>query len=389
VIPISVMVTNKGTVSQKIKGKFSVGNPSKFSEYYRPIVTWNLTYKCNLRCIHCYIKAGPEGNHELNGKVLFRIAEDIVKHNIPMVIMSGGEPLLRREIYDLARYLNSNGVKLVLSSNGTLITKEIAEKLWELEFRYVGVSLDSVDPKWHDNFRGVSGAYEAAIKGLMNAKAYDLPVGIRFTVTSKNISDVPRILDLAIDNEVERLTFYHLSSSGRAKDMDKSWYLNATQYIWFIDKLIHYSREYAGRIEIQTTLAPFDGIYVADRVARDKKHFWKCIELVKAQGGCGRKFISIYPNGMVYPCQFVDFYPLGNVLETGLADILRIDGNKLDYFIETHKYLKGPKCSNCPFKFICQGGDRVRAYYLGGSLYADDPQCHLDIIKIANRWEYE
>jgi radical SAM protein with 4Fe4S-binding SPASM domain len=89
---------------------------------------------------------------------------------------------------------------------------------------------------------------------------------------------------------------------------------------------------------------------------------------------------------MVYPCQFVDFYPLGNVLETGLADILRIDGNKLDYFIETHKYLKGPKCSNCPFKFICQGGDRVRAYYLGGSLYADDPQCHLDIIKIASRW---
>ena len=386
-IPVSVMVTGVGTVSQDIKGHFDVKKPSTFSKYNRPIVTWNLTYRCNLRCIHCYIKAGPEeGGNELSGSHLFKIADKIVELDIPMVILSGGEPLLRKEIYDIAKVLGDGGVKLVLSSNGTLITRDIAERLWELEFRYVGVSLDSIDPRWHDEFRNMTGAYDAALKGLENAVNAGLPVGIRFTVTSRNIYDVPKIIDLSVDNNISRITFYHLSSSGRARDMDRSWYLTQDKYRWFMDTLINYSSRYKGRIEIQTTLAPFDGIYIADKLAKDKKSFWSYMEMIKSQGGCGRKFISIYPDGTVYPCQFIDFLPLGHLARSELEDIIEGNNEAMKYFIETYRYLKGPKCGACIFKYICQGGDRARAYYLGGSIYSDDPQCHLDIDSISSRW---
>lgn len=387
-IPITVMVAGIGTVSHKIKGVFGPGRPSRFAEVLRPVVVWNLTYACNLRCPHCYIDAGPPHEGELGTEEALDLVDQLSEIRSPLVIFSGGEPLIRKDFLEVAKYAASKGLKLALSTNGTLITRELARALAELGFAYVGVSIDSPIPEWHDKFRGVSGAFDAAMRGIRNSMEAGLLTGIRYTVMRYNVDEVPLIIKLALNLGIPRVTFYHLSSAGRARAISPDWYITPIQYFNFIDYLIEVSKRYAGRLEVETTMAPFDGIYVADRVARSGEEFRSLMEVVSAQGGCGRKIISIYPDGTARPCQFVDFIELGNVRERGLRDILTPDHPGIEYFTETHKYLKGPKCSECPFKEVCNGGDRIRAYYLGGGLHGDDPQCFLEVDQICERWGF-
>lgn len=387
IIPITVLTSDRGTVSYVIKGKFGRGNPSKFSGIFRPIITWNLTYGCNLKCIHCYTNAGVKRRGELSREDCLDLIDQIASIKAPLLIFSGGEPLLRNDFYELAEYAASKNLRLVLSTNGTLISEDVAKRLAQLQFIYIGVSIDSPYPEWHDMFRGVRGAFNDALKGLKNCSKYGLNTGIRYIVTSYNVDDVPDIINLALRMNIRRITFYHLSSSGRAIKLSIDWYMKPNQYFKFMDYLIESSRRYAHQLEIETTMAPFDGIYVADKISRSHEEFWELIEVVKAQGGCGRKIISIYPDGNVYPCQFVDFIMLGNVKERNLREILDIRNPGFKYFVEIHKYLKGPKCSKCPFKEVCGGGDRIRAYYLGGGLYGDDPLCYLDTKEIYEKWK--
>lgn len=370
-IPISVMVAGEGTTSFRIKGKYGVGRPSGFAAPLRPAVTWNITRRCNLKCLHCYIDAGGPDARELSTEEAMDVVDQMAEVGTPMVIFSGGEPLVRPDLFDVAAYAGSKGIKLVLSSNGTLITREIARRLKDLGFYYVGISLDSASPDFHDEFRGVRGSFAAAIAGVRNAVEAGLDVGLRFTVTAKNIAEAPHYVDFAASLGVRRITFYHLSAAGRAQRLDRGWWYYPEQYKAFLDSLMAYAKRYAGKIEIETTLAPFDGVYIALEVGGGSEY----LEFVESAGGCGRKMISIYPNGDVYPCQFVDFYKLGNVREARLREILRPEA--VAPFVETEKYLRGPKCSACPYKRYCKGGDRARAYYLTGDIFGDDPLCPL------------
>ncbi len=367
-IPVSTMVTGRGTVSFKIKGKYGVDEPSNFSEVMRPIVSWNMTRRCNLKCLHCYIDAGGEDPNELSTEEAMELIDQFHDVGVPLILMSGGEPLMRRDFMDLAGYASSLGIKLVLSTNGTLITKEAAKRLKSIGFSYVGISLDSIEEKYHDEFRGVNGAFSLALAGIRNSLSEGLDVGLRFTVTALNIDKVADYVDFAASLGVRRVTFYHLSASGRAGRLGGEWWYTPSQYEGFINAIIKYARKYAGKLEIETTLAPYDGIYIAMKSENPSEY----LRFVESTGGCGRKIISIYPNGDVYPCQFIDFVKLGNVRQGKLRDIL---ANGLDLFINTEKYLRGPKCGNCRFKRECKGGDRARAYYLGGDMYGDDPLC--------------
>jgi len=385
-IPVTVMVSRSGTVSYKIKGKFGPGRPSRFSDVFRPVIVWNMTYSCNLRCIHCYIKAGKKGNTELSHNEALRLIDQIEEVKSPLLILSGGEPIVRNDFKELSEYASIKNINLVLSTNGVLINKDIARWLSYLKFRYIGISIDSSRPEWHDEFRGYKGAFKKTMQGIKYCVDVGLPVGLRFTVTRYNVDDVPKIIELAVKNKINRITFYHLSAAGRARDMGKDWYMTPEQYEQFINILIEASLKYKGLIEIETTLAPFDGLYIADKIANNKAEFKMLLELVKAQGGCGRKIVSIYPDGTVYPCQFVDFMTLGNIKNRRLSEILTPKHPALEYFSNTEKYLKYGKCSECPFKSICKGGDRIRAYYLNGSIYASDPQCYIDVNKIYRRW---
>ncbi|MBP1449442.1 MAG: radical SAM protein, partial [Thermoproteus sp.] len=346
-IPISVMVAGEGTTSFRIKGKYGVGRPSGFAAPLRPAVTWNITRRCNLKCLHCYIDAGGPDARELSTEEAMDVVDQMAEVGTPMAIFSGGEPLMRPDLFDVAAYAGSKGIKLVISTNGTLITREVARRLKDLGFYYVGVSLDSASPDFHDGFRGVKGSFAAAIAGVRSAVEAGLDVGLRFTVTAKNIAEAPHYVDFAASLGVKRITFYHLSAAGRAQRLDRGWWYDAGQYKAFLDSLIAYARRYAGKIEIETTLASFDGIYIALKIGGGSEY----LEFVESAGGCGRKMISIYPNGDVYPCQFVDFYKLGNVREVRLREILKPEA--LAPFVETEKYLRGPKCSACPYKRYC------------------------------------
>ncbi len=383
-IPITVMVSGQGTASFKIKGKYGKGNPSMFSDIFKPVVSWNITRRCNLKCLHCYINAvTTQSVDDLSTEESLNVVDQMKEVSVPLVIMSGGEPLVRRDFFEISEYASSIGLRLALSTNGTLITPNVASKLQDLGFMYVGISLDSPIETWHDTFRGVKGAYQSTINGIKNAINAGLSVGLRLTITRFNINDIKSYIDLALKLGISRITFYHLSSAGRAQSL-KDWYITSTQYFNFLDYLIEISQIYAGKIEIETTMAPFDGIYVAHKIAKDYNEFIELLNVVKSQGGCGRKIISIFPDGSVHPCQFVDFITLGNIKYENLKDILKNSSSLLRQFINPK--LTGPKCSACPFRDICNGGDRIRAYYLTGDITGDDPQCFLNTNEIWNKW---
>jgi len=386
-IPITVMVTGRGTVSKRIKGEFGKKSPSKFSEAFRPIIFWNITYNCNLRCKHCYINAGPDlTKYEIGTEKALEIADEIVELNIPLVIFTGGEPLLRKDFWLIAERLSkAEKPKLSLSSNGTLITREVAKKLKDLGFEYVGISIDSIDPKVHDSFRGVEGAFEKAVEGIKNVLAEDIPAGIRTTLTRQNIDEVDKILEFAKDLGVSRVAFYILDTIGRGRDLVNSL-PTRSQLKAFAENIIKLAREYDKYLEILVVRANFIGIYIADILSKSREDFIEYLKMLGSQGDCGRKSISIYPDGTVRPCQFIDEIIVGNLRRQRLREILSPKNEKLRPFLEIEKMLKGERCGRCPFRRICGGGSRNRALVLKKSFWGDDPLCIIDIDKISRKW---
>ncbi|MGC9071932.1 MAG: radical SAM protein [Acidilobus sp.] len=388
-IPVSVMVTGKGTVSVKIKGRYGLGSPSRFSGELRPVVFWNITYACNLRCEHCYMDAGPVPRpDELSRHELIRVAREIADLGLPLVIFSGGEPLTRGDFWDVAQELSGRDrPRIALSTNGTLVTREVARRLSQLGFDYVGVSLDSLAAELHDRFRGVSGAFEATLRGIRNAVEEGLEVGIRTTVTRWNSAEAPRMVDLAARLGARRVSYYVLDSIGRAR-LIRHDLPSPSQLREFVDSLVEKAREYEGKVEIELVRSNFTGIYVADRLSRGQGEFRQYLSLISAQGDCGRKTISIYPDGTVRPCQFVDQYVVGDLRRQSLREVLSSDNDALMKFVHLYEGLRGPRCGSCPFKLVCGGGSRGRAEALTGDFWGDDPLCFIDPFEVAKRWGY-
>ncbi len=386
-IPVSVMVTGKGTVSVRIKGQYGPGSPSRFSNELRPVVFWNITYLCNLKCAHCYINAGAEHRRDELGKEdLVRVAEEIADLGLPLVIFSGGEPLLKKEFWDVASALaNHERPKLALSTNGTLLTKDVASRLSALGFAYVGVSLDSLSSEAHDRFRGVKGAFDATLKGIRNAVEEGLEVGLRTTVTRWNYQEAPNMVDMAARLGARRVSYYVLDSIGRARlivhDLPTKDQLRE-----FVDALASKAKEYEGVIEIELVRSNFAGIYLADRLSRTSDEFMRYLSLISAQGDCGRKTISIYPDGTVRPCQFIDQYVIGDLKRQRLKDVLSLENGSLMKFVRLYEHLRGPRCGSCPFKLTCGGGSRGRAEAVTGDFWGDEPLCFIDPNEIARRW---
>lgn len=375
-IPVSVMINDEGTVSTKIKGSFNKDRPSTFSSDIRPIVFWNITYKCNLNCKHCYINASPNASkEELDEEDLLAIAKEIIRLNLPLVIFTGGEPLIKKEFWSLAEVFSGyKRPKVSLSSNGTLLSKEYAKRLKDLGFAYVGVSLDSVKPDVHDSFRGYKGAFSLTLKGIRNAIDEGLDVGIRTTVTRWNVNEISEMVDFSAKLGAKRFTLYILDSIGRGVDISQDL-PTKEQLKYLADVLIEKSKEYKSRLEILVVRGNFFGIYIAKKLSRNEEEMERYLKLLQSQGDCGRKTISIYPDGKVKPCQFIDKYDIGDLKKERLSDILSTSNPRLLKFIRLSDNLRGPKCSTCRFKHICGGGSRNRAMIINGDFWGDDPLC--------------
>mgnify|MGYP000972438049 FL=1 len=350
----------------------------RFSAQSKPVVMWNLTAHCNLACQHCYMDAGHDVREELSLEDGMRLVDELADMKVPILIFTGGEPLLSRNFYALAFHAREVGLRTVISTNGTLITPEVARLLAEARIRYVGVSLDSASAKTHDAFRGVAGAHARALQGLKNAREAGLKTGLRITLTADNWQDVPALLNLALQEKIPRFCLYHLVPTGRGADItDRD--VTPEQRRSVIRLLAEAAEELKGEnIEILTTDSPMDGAYLLE-LLRDDPRRENVRKLLLNAGGCstGVKVANINHRGDVHPCHFMPQMVVGNVRERSFLDIwIDHPTAELQALRDIKSKLKGA-CGSCDYLDLC-GGCRQKAYYYHGDMLAEDPTCILE-----------
>ena len=294
----------------------------------RPIVVWNSTKKCNLKCVHCYTDSEyKDYQGELTTEQAKEMIKDLGQFKVPAILFSGGEPILRKDLFELAEFALEHGVKPTLSTNGTLINKERAKKLKETGFTYVGISLDGIG-EINDKFRGVPGAFDKAMEGFRNCVEVEQRVGLRLTLTKRNYQDLDKIFDFIEEEGINRACFYHLVYSGRGVDIQKDD-LTHEESREAMDIILRRTKDFAERgldKEILTVDNHVDGIYLYLKLKEeDPERAEEVLALLKWNGGglystgVGIGEIDFYGN--VHPDQFWMDYTFGNVKERPFSEI--------------------------------------------------------------------
>jgi 12,18-didecarboxysiroheme deacetylase len=348
----------------------------------RPVVVWNCTRRCNLACVHCYSAshARAEGA-ELDTAQGTQLIDDLAAFGVPVVLFSGGEPLLREDLTDLAAHAVARGLRAVVSTNGTLITPARAAELRDAGIAYAGVSLDGLAAA-NDCFRGVRGAFDRAIAGIRACLAAGLKVGLRFTIHRGNVHELGDVFDLIERERIPRACFYHLVYAGRGSrliDEDLS-HDEARETIDLIIDRTASLHARGHRAEVLTVDNHCDGPWLYMRVRReDPRRAAEVLELLKANRGnaSGERIGCVSWDGSVHPDQFWRHYSLGNVLERPFGEIWTDESEPLLAKLRRrHEFVKG-RCATCRWLGICGGNLRVRAEAASGSLWASDPACYL------------
>jgi 12,18-didecarboxysiroheme deacetylase len=353
----------------------------QFSADKRPVVVWNMTRRCNLKCIHCYSNSDntdfPDELTTAEGK---KLIDDLAKFGSPVILFSGGEPLLRPDLLELAQYATDKGMRAVISTNGTLITSEIAARLQKIGLSYVGVSLDGLE-KTHDRFRGKKGAYAAAMAGIRNCRDAGIKVGIRFTVNKHNLPDVAAMFDLLREEKIERLCFYHLVYTGRASKLRKED-LTHEETRKLLDLIMKQTRRMFDdgmQPEILTVDNHADGPYLYLKLREENPaRAGEVLELLQMNEGnsSGHGIGCISWDGEVYADQFWRNKPLGNIRQKPFSEIWTDEKNELlSKLKQKKKYVKG-RCAQCRWLDVCGGNFRARAE-TAGELWGPDPACYL------------
>ena len=390
-IRITQLVHGKGTVSEALKHRKKSPHqvPSRllaFAETRRPVVFWNITNKCNLACTHCYINARPELNieEELSLEEAKAFIDDLAEMQVPLLLFSGGEPLVRKDFWELAAYTTAKGLKTALSTNGTLITKEVAARIKAHGIEYVGVSLDGAKEETHDAIRNQRGCFRKAVQALKNCAEVGLKAGIRITITRDNYQEIEDLLDFAHVLKVPRFCVYWLVPSGRGKEIYEKQ-LKPEEVAHIFDLLYQRARDLdPEEMEILTVDAPQDGIYLLNKLREDNNpEYENALKLLQYTGdscSAGDRVANVDPAGNVYPCQFAQLeeFKIGNIRERKFSELWNDAENPvLAAFREKTKFLKG-KCSSCSQKDLCGGGCRIRAYAEEGDIWAEDPLCPIN-----------
>lgn len=364
----------------------------QFSADKKPVVVWNCTRRCNLRCVHCYSQSADERySGQMTTEQGFALLEDLAEFGAPVVLFSGGEPLLRKDLVELAERAVKLGLRAVISTNGTLIDQAKAEQLRQVGLSYVGVSLDGMEDT-NDKFRGVKGAFQKALSGIRNCLKAGIKVGLRFTINKRNVADVSDIFSLLTDENIPRVCFYHLVYAGRGSQlMDED--LDHAQTRRVVDLIIDHTAELHGRgltKEVLTVDNHTDGPYLYLRMLREKNpRASDVLELLRMNGGnsTGRGIGCVSWDGAVHADQFWRHVTFGNVTERKFSEIWTDLSNPLMARLKDKRpYLKG-RCGICKFQDVCAGNFRVRAEAATGDLWAPDPACYLsdEEIGIASR----
>lgn len=355
----------------------------------RPIVVWNLTRTCNLKCVHCYtdseaIKYPDEVTTEQAKAVL----DDLAEFDVPAVLFSGGEPLVRKDLFELAGYARDRGLHVVLSTNGTLITPEIAQKFVDLKFAYIGISLDSAIPELHDEFRGVKGAFERTMEGFRMCRKAGQKVGLRLTLTRHTAQNLDKLFDLIEREGIDRACFYHLCPAGRGKDLSAPTTQQARAAIDMIMDRTQDLLRRGKRVEILTVDNHCDGPYMYLRMLRENHpRARQVLEMLYWNGGgrysSGVGISNIDFHGNVHADQFSMYRSFGNIKQRKFSEIWQDVSDPIMAGLKDRLPLLKGRCGSCRFKEVCGGGLRARAEISTGDPWAADPGCYLTDEEIA------
>lgn len=367
-------------------GRDSARLPShllQFSTDKKPVVVWNMTRACNLACDHCYASAtsGPAPD-ELTPEEAFRLADQLVEYKAPVVLFSGGEPLMHPLIFDLIERVVKGGVRAVVSSNGLMINEDNAARLKGLGLSYVGVSLDGLEEA-HDDLRRRPGAFRDTVKAMAVARAAGLKVGLRLTLTRRNAGDLGAIFDLMVRESIPRVCFYHLVASGRGSHLS-DLALSHEKTRAAVDFIADRTRELhdSGRpLEVLTVDNHADGPYLYLKTKSEGNHekAANILELLRLNGGngSGRAIGAVSWNGDVHPDQFWRNIVLGSVREKSFPEIWHDSGNDFLMALKNKKEHVTGRCRECCFLDVCGGNLRARAQAATGQVWGMDPACYL------------
>ncbi len=354
----------------------------QFSRDKKPVVVWNMTRRCNLRCVHCYSSSqNIRYGNELTTAEAKAMIRDLATFGSPVILFSGGEPLMHRGLPELARYAVDQGMRAVISTNGTLITRQKAAVFKEIGLSYVGVSLDGMKVT-HDYFRGVEGAFDTAMKGIRTCRDLGIKVGVRFTINRHNVADVPAIFDLLEKENIPRCCFYHLVYSGRGSKLIGED-LSHDQTRALLDLIMDRTKDLFSRgleKEILTVDNHADGPYLYLRLQKENPgRAAEVLELLKMNEGnsSGNGIACISWDGEIHADQFWRGISFGNVQTRPFSEIWTDTGNELMAKLKDKKPYVTGRCAQCRWLEICAGNFRARSEAVTGDTWAPDPACYL------------
>ncbi|VAX14169.1 Heme d1 biosynthesis protein NirJ [hydrothermal vent metagenome] len=348
-----------------------------------PVVIWNLLRRCNLTCRHCYsISADKDFPGELSTEEVFTVMDDLKGFRVPVLILSGGEPLLRPDIFDISKRAKDMGFYVGLSSNGSLIGADNIRQIADIGYDYVGISIDGLRDT-HDYFRRKLGAFDESMRGLRLCRNAGLRVGMRFTLTTDTAHELPALLQLMNEESIDKFYLSHLNYAGRGNknrrhDVQHKMTREAMDLLFDTcwDDI-----QAGRRREFVSGNNDADGVYLLFWVAR---HFPDKVEAMRARlaqwGGnsSGVNIANIDNLGNVHPDTFWWNYDLGNVRQRPFSEIWQDTSEPLMAGLKSRpRPLKG-RCGRCSYLDICGGNTRVRAYQLSGDAWEEDPACYLD-----------
>ncbi|TCS84425.1 putative heme d1 biosynthesis radical SAM protein NirJ1 [Tepidibacillus fermentans] len=382
-IGITKLLTNSRNYGDKLR--YSEGARGRIHGTHLnhgPVVVWNVTRTCNLNCIHCYSNSeNKKYENELTSEEAMKMIDELAEFSVPVLLLSGGEPLIRPDILDLAEYAIQKGIRVTFSTNGTLIDKETAKRIKEIGVGYVGISFDGIDEK-HDEFRRTKGSFKKALQGLRNLVEVNQRVGLRFTINKHNYLQLHQIFDFIEKENINRACFYHLGYSGRGSQMMKDD-LTHEETRDAVDIIVERTLDFHRRgldKEILTVDNHADGVYLYLKMKdQNPDQAAYILEMLQRNGGnrSGIAIANIDWKGDVHADQFTMNHTFGNVRDTHFGDIWTKAEHPILQGLKNRKPLLKGRCASCQWLEICNGNFRSRAEAATGDFWESDPACYL------------
>ncbi|MCP4007698.1 MAG: radical SAM protein [bacterium] len=356
--------------------------PQRFApDISAPVIVWNICRHCNMSCPHCYAGAAfRPSSDDLDTEEALRLLDDLASCGVRIVIFSGGEPLLRDDLVELATHARRIGIAPQLSTNGVFIDEACADRLAEAGFAYVGISIDGI-PAFNDEYRGLQGGHEAAVRGLRFAKAAGMRTGLRMTLTARNFEQIDAMLALACEVRADRFYVSHLLYSGRGRKMaaEDVGQEHVRALLFGLFSAAEGMLVDAAETRIVTGSNDSDGPlllrWIESQYGANAATPVRVLLSERGGNSAGEKILNIDHRGHVHPDQFWRQETLGDVRRDAFKDILEHPMRTL--LADRSGYLKG-RCGACKYRALCRGSHRERALADGGELWDPDPACVLE-----------